>query len=106
MTQKRNLITIHTRVRFLQLAVDLSHSGFQSRSRHDVCLCVSVLCCPVLVEAFATRRSVAQMNPTKRLNKITKPPVWDGQGLYKDCRVTDDDDDYDYDVDLPPIPRR
>jgi hypothetical protein len=33
------------------------------------------------------------MSPNKCLNKITKPPVWDGQGPYKDCRATDDDDD-------------
>jgi hypothetical protein len=25
----------------------------------------------------------------------TKPPVWGGQGPYKDCRATDDDDDDD-----------
>jgi hypothetical protein len=41
----------------------------------DVCLCVSVLCCPVKVEAFATGWSLVQGSPTKHLNKITKPPV-------------------------------
>jgi hypothetical protein len=33
------------------------------------------------------------MNPAECPNKITKPPVWDGQGPYKDCRATDDDDE-------------
>jgi hypothetical protein len=59
-----------------------------------VCPCVSVLCYPVLVEAFATGWSLVQRSPTVCLNKITKPPVWDGQGPYKDCRATDDEDDF------------
>jgi hypothetical protein len=56
---------------------------------------VSVLCCPVQVEAFATGCSLVQRSPTKCSHKITKPPVWGGQGPYKDCRATDDDDDDD-----------
>jgi hypothetical protein len=55
--------------------------------------------CPVQVEAFATGWSLARKSPTKCLNKITKPPVWGGQGPYKDCRATDDDDDDDDDDD-------
>jgi hypothetical protein len=38
--------------------------------------------------------SLVQESPTKCLNTITKPPVWGGQGPYKDYRATDDDDDY------------
>jgi hypothetical protein len=58
----------------------------------DVCLCVSVLCCPVPVEAFATGWSLVQRSPTKCLKQITKPPVSRGQGPYNDCRTTDNDD--------------
>jgi hypothetical protein len=47
----------------------------------------------VEVEAFATDLSLVQESPNKCLNKITKPPVRGGQGLYKDCRATDDDYD-------------
>jgi hypothetical protein len=56
--------------------------------------CVYMLSC-VGREAFATGWSLVQRSPTVCLNKITKPPVWDGQGPYKDCRATDDDDDDD-----------
>jgi hypothetical protein len=38
--------------------------------------------------------SLLQRSPTMCLNTITKPPVWGGQGPYKDCRATDNDDDY------------
>jgi hypothetical protein len=34
-----------------------------------------------------------------KFNKITKPPVWGGQGPYKVYRTTDDDDDHDHDDD-------
>jgi hypothetical protein len=51
-------------------------------------LCVSVLCCPVWAEVFATGWSLVQRSPTVCLNKITKPPVWGGQGPYKVCRAT------------------
>jgi hypothetical protein len=60
-----------------------------------LCVCFSVLCCLVYVEAFATGWSLVQTSPTMYLNKIMKPPVWGGQGLYKDCRATDEDDDDD-----------
>jgi hypothetical protein len=40
----------------------------------NVCLCVSVLCCPVQVEAFAMGRSLIQRSPTVCVNnKIKKP---------------------------------
>jgi hypothetical protein len=39
--------------------------------------------------------SLVRWSSTKCRNKITKPPVWGGQGPYKDCRVTNDDDDDD-----------
>jgi hypothetical protein len=40
------------------------------------------------------------MSRTKCLNKITKPPVWGGQGTCKECRATDNgDDDYPVSVD-------
>jgi hypothetical protein len=51
----------------------------------------------VQVEAFATGWSLVRRSRTKCLNKITKPPVWDGPGPYKDCRATDDDGDDDDD---------
>jgi hypothetical protein len=59
----------------------------------DVCLCVSMLCCPVSVEAFATGWSLVLRSPTKCQNGLQKPPVWGDQGPYKGCRATDDDDD-------------
>jgi hypothetical protein len=31
--------------------------------------------------------SLAQNSPTKCLNNIKKPPVWGGQGPFKDCRA-------------------
>jgi hypothetical protein len=49
----------------------------------------------VQVEAFAMGWSLVQKSPAKCLNKITKPPVWGGQGPYKDCRATDDNGDDD-----------
>jgi hypothetical protein len=45
---------------------------------------VSVLCCPMT--------GWSRYQDTECLNKIKKPPVWGGQGPYKDCRATDDDD--------------
>jgi hypothetical protein len=64
----------------------------------DVCLCVSVWCCPMQVEVFATSWSLVQRSPTKCPNKITKPSVWGGQGPYRDCiaAATAADDDADY----------
>jgi hypothetical protein len=58
-----------------------------------VCLCISALFCTVEVEAFATGWSLVRRSPAKRRYKITKPPVWGGQGPYKDWGATDDDDD-------------
>jgi hypothetical protein len=56
----------------------------------------------MLVEAFATGWSLLQKSANICRNKITKPPVWGGQGPYKDRRATeeekdegDDDDDDD-----------
>jgi hypothetical protein len=46
-----------------------------ARRGMDVCLYVSVLCCPVYVEAFAKSRLLIQRSPTKCLNKVTKSPV-------------------------------
>jgi hypothetical protein len=63
----------------------------------DICLCVSMLCCPVYIEVFATGWSLIQRSPAEYPNKITKPPLWGGQGPYTDCWATDDDDDDDDD---------
>jgi hypothetical protein len=60
-----------------------------------VCLCISALICYVEVEAFGTGWSLVRRSPAKRRYKITKPPVWGDQGLYKDWTATDDDDDDD-----------
>jgi hypothetical protein len=60
--------------------------GFESRSRYgclSLCFCVVLSCV-----AFATGWSLVQRSPTSCLNEITKPPVWGGQGPYKDCRAT------------------
>jgi hypothetical protein len=64
----------------------------------DVCPRISVLCCPVYVEAFATGWSLFQKSPTKFVNRLRNLCVWSVQGPYKDCRATDDDDDYDDDT--------
>jgi hypothetical protein len=52
-----------------------------------------VLCRPVQVEAYATGWSLHLRGPTTYLNKITKRPVWGGQGPYKDSRASDDIDE-------------
>jgi hypothetical protein len=57
----------------------------------DDCLSVSVLCCPMRVEAFEMGWSLVKRSPTKCLNKITKPPMWGSWGPYKDSRATEDD---------------
>jgi hypothetical protein len=45
----------------------------------------------VLHCAFATGWPLVQRSPTKCVNTITKPLVWSGQGLYKDCRAVEND---------------
>jgi hypothetical protein len=59
----------------------------------DVCPRLSVLCCPVYVEAFATGWSLFQKSPTTFLNRLQNLRVWSVQGPYKDCRAADEEDD-------------
>jgi hypothetical protein len=39
----------------------------------DACLCVYMLCCPVLLEAFATSSSLVQRSPTTCLVRVRNP---------------------------------
>jgi hypothetical protein len=69
--------------------------GFESRSRHGcfgLCFCVMFSC---VGRGLCDGLIIRPRSLTKCLNKITKPPVWGGQGPYKDRRVPDDDDDDD-----------
>jgi hypothetical protein len=64
--------------------------GFESRSSHG-CLCFCVVF-PCVRRGHCADHSLVWRSPTKCLHTITKPPVWGGQGPYKDCSATDDDD--------------
>jgi hypothetical protein len=68
--------------------------GFESCSRHG---CLSLRFCIVLSwvgTALCEGWSLVQSSPIKYLITITKPPVWDGQGPYKDCTATAVDEEH------------
>jgi len=63
--------------------------GFESRLRHG---CLSSYFCVVLYwigRGLCNGLSTHQKEYYRRSKQITKPPIWGGQGPYKDCRASD-----------------